>query len=235
LIISTAQVFFHRFYLRESFKQYPLNVNLNGNFYIFLFTFLKEMTLTMVFLAAKVEESPRKLRDVLLKGFTIRFKSSEIFDENSPEYSRLYDRVLQLEKSALAVLCFDLTIDHPFRHLARLFNSYTNSKMIFIVFFDIVFLEFDADFTKEFWTILTDTFCTPLPILFPSRILAISLLIFEMNKRPELFPDRPINLPEFIGEKGDKWEMNLSKFPKGEVDKALEFLNRKDLLFKLKK
>ena len=86
------------------------------------------MTLTMVFLAAKVEESPRKLRDVLLKGFAIRFKSADVFNESSPEYSRLYDRVLQLEKSALAVLCFDLTVDHPFRHLARLFNSYSDSK-----------------------------------------------------------------------------------------------------------
>lgn len=83
----------------------------------------------MVFLAAKVEESPRKLRDVLLKGLTIRFKSAEVFNENSPEYSRLYDRVLQLEKTALAVLCFDLTVDHPFRHLARLFNSHPTSKI----------------------------------------------------------------------------------------------------------
>lgn len=83
----------------------------------------------MVFLASKVEESPRKLRDVLLKGLTIRFKSAEVFNENSPEYSRLYDRVLQLEKTTLAVLCFDLTVDHPFRHLARLFNSHPNSKI----------------------------------------------------------------------------------------------------------
>lgn len=56
-----------------------------------------------------------------------------------------------------------------------------------------------------------------------------------MNKRPELFPSRPVNLSEFIGEKGDEWEKNLSKFPKEEVDIALEFLNRTDLPFKLRK
>ena len=94
-------------------------------------------------------------------------------------------------------------------------------------------LEFDPDFTKEIWTILTETFYTPLPLLFPARILAISLLIHQMNKRPDLFPDRPINLSEFIGVKGDEWEKNLSKFPKEEVDKALKFLNRKDLPFKI--
>lgn len=85
------------------------------------------MTLTMTFLASKVEESPRKLRDVILKGLAIRFKTSDAFTETSPEFLQLYERVLRLEKTALAVLCFDLTVDHPFRHLARLFNSYEAS------------------------------------------------------------------------------------------------------------
>lgn len=82
----------------------------------------------MTFLASKVDESPRKLRDVIIKGFAIRFKGQDVITEESPEYSLNYGRVLQLEKTALAVLCFDLTIDHPFRHLARLFNSYPTSK-----------------------------------------------------------------------------------------------------------
>ena len=86
------------------------------------------MNLTMTFLASKVEESPRKLRDVILKGLSIRFKSAQVFTESSPEYQVLYERILQLEKMALAVLCFDLTVDHPFRHLARLFNSHPTSK-----------------------------------------------------------------------------------------------------------
>jgi hypothetical protein len=86
------------------------------------------MTLTMVFLAGKVEESPRKLKDVLLKGLSIRFKGAEIFGEDSADYSALYDRILRLEKTALAVICFDLTVDHPFRHIARIFNTYPDSN-----------------------------------------------------------------------------------------------------------
>lgn len=82
----------------------------------------------MTFLASKVEESPRKLRDVILKGLSIRFKSDQAVTETSPEYQRIYERIIQLEKTVLAVLCFDLTVDHPFRHLARLFNSHPNSK-----------------------------------------------------------------------------------------------------------
>lgn len=78
----------------------------------------------MVFLAGKVEESARKLRDVIMKGIEIRFKSLENFTEESAEYKRLYERVIQLEKTALVLLCFDLTIDHPFRHVAKIFISY---------------------------------------------------------------------------------------------------------------
>jgi protein BUR2 len=89
----------------------------------------------MVFLAAKVEETPRKLKDVILKGLTIRFKSAEVVSETSPEYLKLYDRIIILEKTVLAGLCFDLTVDHPFRHLARLFNSHpdSNKRVVYII------------------------------------------------------------------------------------------------------
>lgn len=190
--------------------------------------------MTMTFLASKVEESPRKLRDVILKGLAIRFRTVDAFNESSPEYLKLYGRVLQLEKTALAVLCFDLTIDHPFRHLARLFNSYPDSKSGCIInahLFLISSLEFDKEFTKEIWTSLTDSFCTPLPILFPPRVLAIGILLHEMSKRPETFSSE-LYLPEFLGEKGDEWEKHLGKVPREEVDKVLSFLSRTDLPFK---
>src|SRR4051812_11568354 len=49
VVISTAQMIFHRFYYRVTMQQYPL-------LYV---------AMTCVFLATKVEESPRKPRDIL--------------------------------------------------------------------------------------------------------------------------------------------------------------------------
>lgn len=94
-----------------------------------------------------------------------------------------------------------------------------------------MYIEFDQEFTKEIWTSLTDSFCTPLPILFPPRVLAIGILLQEMSKRPETFSFN-LYLPEFLGEKGDEWEKHLGKVPREEVEKVLAFLSRTDLPFK---
>ncbi|PJF19505.1 P-TEFB associated cyclin, partial [Paramicrosporidium saccamoebae] len=84
--IATAQVFLHRFYIRETFKAFPS----------------AELAPAVVFLASKVEEHPRKLKDVL--------HDSPL----SPE------RVLQLEKIILQTVCFDLTVTHPYRFVFRI-------------------------------------------------------------------------------------------------------------------
>lgn len=83
--------------------------------------------MTCAFLASKIEESPRKLRDCLHHALALRFKNNtEIMDrfaEGTRDYRQLYERILGLEKVVLVASCFDLTIDHPYRHLARLFKE----------------------------------------------------------------------------------------------------------------
>lgn len=147
------------------------------------------MALTMVFLASKVEESPRKLRDVILKGLSIRFKSSEVFSESSPEYLKLYDRVLQLEKMALAVLCFDLTIDHPFRHIARLFNSHPSS-IVYNYEFRIIIYSISA-FYYRIWFRIHKTYLDNC-----NRILLHSNSNFISPKTRRIFPFDPRNVLE---------------------------------------
>ncbi len=79
------------------------------------------------FLASKVEESPRKLKDVLHHSIAIRFKNNSVimdqFAEGGEDYQKLYEVTLGLEKLIMVVNCFDLTLDHPYRHLARLFKE----------------------------------------------------------------------------------------------------------------
>ncbi|CAM6101310.1 unnamed protein product [Calypogeia fissa] len=102
--IATAIVFSHRFYLRQSHLK-------NDRFII--------ATICM-FLAGKVEETPRPLRDVILMSYDIRhkkdptavarIKQKETFEEQK-------ELVLVGERLVLTTLGFDLNIAHPYKPL----------------------------------------------------------------------------------------------------------------------
>lgn len=51
-----------------------------------------------------------------------------------------------------------------------------------------------------------------------------------MDRRPDFFPGRPINLPELLGSSGDSWEKHFPKILRSEVDGAIAVL--KENLFK---
>ncbi len=100
--ILTASVFFHRFYMRNSFKtvhQY-------------------ELAATAVFLATKVEESHRKLRDLIRISAKIASKNPQLqIDEQTKEFWKWRDLILNHEIKLLEALCFDLEIDSPYEML----------------------------------------------------------------------------------------------------------------------
>jgi len=69
LTIATAIVFFHRFFVRHGLKDYDPYV----------------IATTSLFLAGKVEETPKKLRDVILITHRIRNKNAEELRQDSKE------------------------------------------------------------------------------------------------------------------------------------------------------
>lgn len=90
--IATAQVFLHRFYIRESFQSFPY----------------AELAPAALFLASKADEHPRKIKDIL------------IAQDFALDDSRAIDRLVKLEKIILQTLCFDLVVTHPYRFVFRL-------------------------------------------------------------------------------------------------------------------
>lgn len=98
----------HRFYIRESFAKFSY----------------QELCQAAVFVASKVDEHPRKIKDVIHAGLCVRFNTDDIsgsvsFAEDSSEYGRLKERLLTLEKILLQTCCFDLTIKHPYNYVLR--------------------------------------------------------------------------------------------------------------------
>lgn len=76
------------------------------------------------FLAGKVEETPKKLRDVIVKSHHIRhsFEHGEdtrydALRTDSPAYENLRESVLTAERKILQLLAFDLSIEHPYKYI----------------------------------------------------------------------------------------------------------------------
>lgn len=94
LTISTACLLFHRFYSIQSFKIHDRHI----------------IGLACLFLSGKIEESPRKLKDIILLFFTARFKRNP--DET--ESKDWHDKVIIAERVLLHTLRFELLVQHPY-------------------------------------------------------------------------------------------------------------------------
>lgn len=107
LTICSAHVFFHRFFLRQSFRAHDrLHVGV-----------------ACMFLAGKVEECPKRLSEVVGQYFELRSSSSSrsslssSVNDHSPDdqkaVDRMKERIIINERIILHTLAFDMVIVHP--------------------------------------------------------------------------------------------------------------------------
>lgn len=97
LCINTAIVYMHRFYAFHSFTHFHRN----------------SMASASLFLAAKVEEQPRKLEHV------IRAANKCLPPTTDQNYADLAQELVFNENVLLQTLGFDVAIDHPHTHVVR--------------------------------------------------------------------------------------------------------------------
>ncbi|KAL5726211.1 Cyclin-T1-3 [Ranunculus cassubicifolius] len=104
--IATAIIFCHRFFLHQSHAKNDL----------------KTVATVCMFLAGKVEETPRPLKDVILVSYEIihkkdptaaqKIKQKEVYEEQK-------ELILYGERLVLTTLGFDLNILHPYKPLVE--------------------------------------------------------------------------------------------------------------------
>eukprot|EP01018_Ginkgo_biloba_P038229 Gb_38056 [translate_table: standard] len=115
--IATSIMFCHRFYLRQSHHK-------NDRYII--------ATACMV-LAGKVEETPRKLRDVTMVAYEVRHKRDPASAERIKQkefYEQEKELVILAERVVLGTLAFDLNVHHPYKYLVsaiKIFKVAQNS------------------------------------------------------------------------------------------------------------
>ncbi|KAJ6796581.1 cyclin-T1-3-like isoform X1 [Iris pallida] len=109
--IATAIVFCHRFFLRQSHAK-------NDR---------RTIATVCMFLAGKVEETPRPLKDVILVSYEIihkrdpaavqRIKQKEVYEQQK-------ELILLGERVVLATLAFDFNVNHPYKPLVEAIKKF---------------------------------------------------------------------------------------------------------------
>lgn len=125
--IATAMVFFHRFYAKHSFLQHDRF----------------EVAVACLLLAAKTEESPKKLVPVLEECQKLKWRGMQAgnndatannkppdLDPKGEEFSKLKERVLLLERVILHTIGFELSIDHPYKFLVEQIKHLVQNKKL---------------------------------------------------------------------------------------------------------
>ncbi|XP_056389202.1 cyclin-T2 isoform X4 [Hyla sarda] len=97
LTINTAIVYMHRFYMHHSFTKYHRNI----------------ISPTALFLAAKVEEQPRKLEHVIKVCHACLNPVDPQLDTKCDAYLQQAQELVILETVLLQTLGFEITIEHP--------------------------------------------------------------------------------------------------------------------------
>lgn len=139
-VTSTASVYFHRFFLFHSFTTHDRFVRNRAAFIIFpclsnsfyVFYDIQKVAVACLFLAAKVEESPIRLKDIVHKFYQIRH--SGVFPDEKT-IAEMQKTVILIERLVLNTLNFDLYVIHP-----NIGGKYKDLKREFPLFFVLLSL-----------------------------------------------------------------------------------------------
>uniref|UniRef100_A0AAG5DWE4 Cyclin-K n=1 Tax=Anopheles atroparvus TaxID=41427 RepID=A0AAG5DWE4_ANOAO len=141
--VATGVVYFHRFYMFHSFRTFPRFVTAS----------------CCLFLAGKVEETPKKCKDIIKTARTLlpdeKFQS---FGDDPKE------EVMTLERILLQTIKFDLQVEHPYSFLVKYAkclkgDSAKLQKMV-----------------QMAWNFVNDSLSTTVSIQWEPEIIAVALI-----------------------------------------------------------
>ncbi|XP_041526992.1 cyclin-K-like [Microtus oregoni] len=147
---ATGITYFHRFYMFHSFKRFPHHVT----------------AAACLFLAGKVEETPKKCNDIIKAAHSLLndVQCGEFGDEPVKE-------VLLLEKILLQTIQFDLEVKHPYQYLLRYAKQLKGNK------------EKIQKLVQMAWTFVNDSLCTTLSLQWEPEIIAVAVMYLAEHLR----------------------------------------------------
>lgn len=140
---ATGVVYFHRFYMFHSFKQFPRYVT----------------ACCCLFLAGKVEETPKKCKDIIKIARNLLPDQKFITFGDDPK-----EEVMTLERILLQTIKFDLQVEHPYQYLLKYAKCLKGDKAKL------------QKMVQMAWTFVNDSLCTTLCLQWEPEIVAVALM-----------------------------------------------------------
>ncbi|KAI7861229.1 cyclin-like protein, partial [Spinellus fusiger] len=159
LVLVTATTFFHRFFMRQSIRR----------FHVY------DIAATSLFVATKVEENARRLKDFVNACAQKAQKNDRlILEEGSKDFVKWKDTMLHYEAILLKTLCFDLSIEHPHNSLNSLQMS----------------LNVPDSCVRRSWILLFQSLGSPICVLYRPKVIAAAALLIAAHLSGEEIAER---------------------------------------------
>jgi len=153
LIKSTSIVFLYRLFTRRKFH--------DGDRYL--------LASACILVACKTEETLRPVRDILWASAVVRHRleSGDSFSvpslgKGAAGYKDLKDRIIEAERQVLQGISFDLTVEHPYKHIPGLIKAVAKDE--------------SKRIAQNAWSMINDSFHTPLSLLYQPYTIACGAL-----------------------------------------------------------
>lgn len=141
--MATGVVYFHRFYMFQSFKAFPRYVT----------------ACCCLFLAGKVEETPKKCKDIIRTARTLLSEQKFMSFGDDPK-----EEVMTLERILLQTIKFDLQVEHPYSFLVKYAKCLKGDKVKL------------QKIVQMAWNFVNDSLTTTVCLQWEPEIIAVALI-----------------------------------------------------------
>lgn len=183
LSVATASVLFHRYFAVRSMLRTD--------------RFL--LATAALFLAGKIEETPKALRDVIWMFFKYRFrKNKEMLAKFNDKrvYEEVMETVLLLERLLLCVLGFDFNIQHPYPTLLKLWSGNKYLQHLHLTRKEETAKSGlqEMSYIQLSWNLVNDSYATQMCLLYEPPLVAaaaVKALLTLTSERQEMDDGAP--------------------------------------------
>ncbi|CAG7720274.1 unnamed protein product [Allacma fusca] len=148
--MATGVVYYHRFYMYHTFQNFPRYPT----------------ACACLFLAGKVEETPKKCKDVIKSAQVVldRLEKDKFSEQFGDDMRNQFEEVMTLERILLQTIKFDLQVEHPYTFLLKYAKCLKGDKSRL------------QKMVQMAWTFVNDSLCTTLCLQWEPEIIAIALM-----------------------------------------------------------